>query len=104
MGADYSFRGKAVVGAALSYAHEFGDFAGVGGGFDNDAYGVTLYGTVVPMNNLFVDGFVGYSRKEYSIDRRISFVLSARSRRWGASRGIRTLTSSMSVPSLATTS
>lgn len=76
VGADYSFRGRAVVGAAFSYAHEFGDFAGVGGGFDNDAYGVTLYGTVVPLNNLFVDGFVGYSRKEYSIDRRVSFVLS----------------------------
>jgi outer membrane lipase/esterase len=75
VGADYSFRGRAVVGAAFSYAHEFGDFAGVGGGFNNDAYGVTLYGTVVPVNNLFVDGFVGYSRKEYSIDRRTSFAL-----------------------------
>jgi len=75
VGADYSFRGRAVVGAAFSYAHEFGDFAGASGGFDNDAYGVTLYGTVVPFNNLFVDGFVGYSRKEYSIDRRMNFVL-----------------------------
>jgi outer membrane autotransporter protein len=75
VGADYSFRGRAVVGAALSYAHEFGDFSGVGGGFDNDAYGITLYGTIVPLKNLFVDGFVGYSRKEYSIDRRLNFVL-----------------------------
>ena len=73
VGADYSFRGQAVVGAAFSYAHEFGDFAGATGGFDNDAFGVTLYGTVVPIKNLFVDGFVGYSRKEYSIDRRMSF-------------------------------
>lgn len=73
VGADYSFGGRAVVGAAFSYAHEFGDFAGVGGGFDNDSYGVTLYGTVVPVKNLFVDGFVGYSRKQYSIDRRINF-------------------------------
>lgn len=77
VGADYSFRGRAVVGAAFSYAHEFGDFAGVGGGFDNDAYGVTLYGTVVPLKNLFVDGFIGYTRKEYSIDRRVSFSLPA---------------------------
>jgi outer membrane autotransporter protein len=77
VGADYSFRGRAVLGAAFSYAHEFGDFAGATGGFDNDAYGVTLYGTVVPFNNLFVDGFVGYSRKEYSIDRRMNFALPA---------------------------
>lgn len=77
VGVDYSFRGRAVVGAAFSYAHEFGDFSGVGGGFDNDAYGVTLYGTVVPLKNLFVDGFIGYTRKEYSIDRRVSFSLPA---------------------------
>jgi outer membrane autotransporter protein len=71
VGLDYSFRGRAVVGAAFSYAHEFGDFAGASGGFDNDAFGLTLYGTVVPVKNLFVDGFVGYTRKQYSIDRRI---------------------------------
>jgi outer membrane lipase/esterase len=72
-GLDYSFRGRAVLGVALNYAHEFGDFAGVGGGFNNDAYGLTLYGTVVPINNLFIDGFLGYARKEYSINRRIYF-------------------------------
>lgn len=71
VGVDYSFRGRAVLGAALNYAHEFGDFAGVGGGFNNDAFGVTLYGTVVPIDNLFIDGFLGYTRKEYSIERRI---------------------------------
>jgi len=75
VGADYSFRGRAVVGAALNYAHEFGDFAGASGGFDNDAFGLTLYGTVVPVKNLFVDGFIGYTRKEYSIDRRMDFAL-----------------------------
>lgn len=72
-GADYSLGGRAVVGAAISYAHEFGDYAGVAGGFNNDAYGISLYGTVVPFDNLFIDGFVGYTRKEYSIDRRINF-------------------------------
>ncbi|HJR05630.1 MAG TPA: autotransporter outer membrane beta-barrel domain-containing protein [Methylomirabilota bacterium] len=73
VGADYSFRGRAVVGVALNYAHEFGEFAGVSGGFDNDTFGVTLYGTVVPVDKLFIDGFVGYARKEYSIVRRVNF-------------------------------
>jgi len=73
VGLDYSFRGRAVLGAAINYAHEFGDFAGANGGFDNDAFGLTLYGTVVPLDNLFVDGFVGYTRKEYSIKRKIFF-------------------------------
>ena len=71
VGLDYSFRGRAVLGVALNYAHEFGDYSGALGGFDNDAYGVTLYGTVVPVDNLFVDGFLGYTRKQYSFDRRV---------------------------------
>jgi outer membrane lipase/esterase len=71
VGLDYSFRSRAVLGVAVNYAHEFGDFAGATGGYDNDAYGLTLYGTVVPITNLFIDGFIGYSRKQYSIDRRI---------------------------------
>jgi len=73
VGVDYSFGGRAVLGMALNYAHEFGDFAGVGGGFSNDGFGVTLYGTIAPIKNLFIDGFVGYTRKEYSINRRIYF-------------------------------
>jgi outer membrane lipase/esterase len=70
VGLDYSFRGRAILGAAINYAHDFGDFAGVGGGYNNDAYGLTLYGTVAPINNLFIDAFLGYARKEYSINRR----------------------------------
>lgn len=75
-GLDYSFGGRAVLGVAINYAHEFGDFAGPTGGYNNDAYGLTLYGTIVPIQNLFVDGFIGYTRKEYSIDRRIKIQLS----------------------------
>jgi len=70
-GLDYSFRGRAIVGAAFNYAHEFGDFSGVSGGFDNDAYGITFYGSVVPLDNAFIDAFIGYTRKEYSFDRRV---------------------------------
>ena len=77
VGLDYSFRGRAVLGVAVNYAHEFGDFAGATGGFNNDAFGLTLYGTIVPAKNLFVDGFIGYSRKEYSIDRRIFIQMNA---------------------------
>jgi|SRR5882762_3052872 len=71
VGMDYSFRGRAVVGVALNYAHEFGDFSRVAGGFDNDAYGISFYGSVVPIDNLFVDAFLGYTRKEYAFDRRV---------------------------------
>ena len=85
VGVDYGFGGRAVAGLALSYAHEFGDFAGISGGFDNDVYGVTFYGTYVPMTNLFVDGFVGYTRKEYSFTRKVNLQIGGQ--RESAARG-----------------
>jgi len=75
VGVDYSFRGRGVVGVAFNYAHEFGDFSGPAGGFDNDVYGVTLYGTVIPTENLFIDLFLGYNRKDYTFDRRVRLAI-----------------------------
>ena len=71
-GADYMFGGGLVVGAALSYGHDFGSYSG-GGGFDHDAYGILVYGSVVPITSLFVDGVAAYTRKDYSFDRHTSF-------------------------------
>jgi outer membrane lipase/esterase len=71
-GADYLFGSGLVVGTALSYGHEFGSYDG-GGGFDHDAYGILIYGSVVPITSMFVDGVAGYTRKDYSFDRHTSF-------------------------------
>ena len=73
VGADYLFRSGLVLGAAFSYAHEFGDYEGVGGGFDHNAYGILVYGSFVPITNMFVDAVAGYTRKDYSFDRTASF-------------------------------
>jgi outer membrane autotransporter protein len=72
IGADYLFASGMVLGLAVNYAHEFGDYDG-GGGFDHDAYGVLAYGSFVPIPNLFVDATAGYTWKDYSFDRRASF-------------------------------
>ncbi len=77
VGADYLFRSGLVLGAAFSYGHEFGNYEGAGGGFDHDAYGILVYGSVVPITNLFVDAVAGYTRKDYSFDRRASISLPA---------------------------
>lgn len=76
-GLDYLFRDSLVLGAAFTYAHEFGDYEGVGGGFDHDAYGLLLYGSIVPLDRLFVDVVAGYTRKDYSFDRRASLSIPA---------------------------
>lgn len=72
VGLDYSFSGWGILGLALSYNHAKGSYDIGGGGFDIDTYGATLYGSVFPVKNLFVDGYVGYNRKEYDSDRRIN--------------------------------
>ena len=73
IGADYLFRDGLVLGAAVSYGHEFGNYEGVGGGFDHDSYGILVYGSFVPITNMFVDAVAGYTRKDYSFDRGASF-------------------------------
>ena len=72
IGADYLFRNGLVLGTAVSYGHEFGSFD-TGGGFDHDAYGVLVYGSVVPISSMFVDAVAGYAWKDYSFDRHTSF-------------------------------
>jgi outer membrane autotransporter protein len=75
VGVDYLFGNGLVLGTALSYGHEFGDYEGIGGGFDHDAYGVLLYGTVTPVSGLFVDLVGGYTYKDYSFERRASIAI-----------------------------
>jgi outer membrane autotransporter protein len=75
VGADYLFRNGLVLGAAVSYAHEFGAYDG-GGGFDHDAYGILAYGSIVPIPNMFVDVAGGYIRKAYSFDRRVDLAVN----------------------------
>jgi outer membrane autotransporter protein len=76
IGGDYLLRNGLVLGAAFSYGHEFGDYDGSGGGFDHDAYGILAYASVVPVPALFVDAVVGYTRRDYNFERRISFANS----------------------------
>jgi outer membrane autotransporter protein len=75
VGADYSF-GSWLAGIAVNYAHEFGDYDGVAGGFDTDAYGFALYASVLPFPNFFVDVIAGYVRKDYDFERRATIAIA----------------------------
>jgi outer membrane autotransporter protein len=75
-GADYLFRNGLILGAAFTYAHDFGNYDGVGGGFDHNSYGILAYGSVQPIANMFIDGVAGYTRKDYNFDRRAAIVLT----------------------------
>jgi len=44
-----------------------------------DAFGVTLYGSAAPLPNLFVDGTVGYTLRDYDTVRRASYVATGNS-------------------------
>jgi outer membrane autotransporter protein len=77
LGADYSFDGRAVLGLAFNYSHADGTYLRRGGDFETDAFGPTLYGSLLPVPNLFVDAYVGYTRRSYTIDRRFDFSMLA---------------------------
>jgi outer membrane autotransporter protein len=73
VGADYRVLPWLITGLALSYLGTNGNFDGNNGHFNIDAFGVTLYGSVTPLPNLFVDGTVGYTLRAYDTVRRASF-------------------------------
>ena len=75
-GADYLFRNGLILGAAFTYAHDFGNYDGVGGGFDHNSYGILAYGSYQPFANAFIDAAAGYTRKDYNFDRRAAIVIS----------------------------
>ena len=74
VGADYRLLPWLTAGLAFSYSHTHGDFHGSNGNFNTDAYGVTLYGSATPLPNLFVDGTLGFTRRDYDILRRVIYV------------------------------
>ena len=86
VGADYAF-GKFVVGAALNYGHLDGKFDADGGGFSTDSYGGYLYGSYLPMDNLYIDGIVGYARKGLDSSRRVSIATGGAPQTLGTATG-----------------
>jgi outer membrane autotransporter protein len=76
IGADYRVFPWLTTGLALSYLGTNGNFNGNNGHFNTDAFGVTLYGSVTPLPNLFVDGTVGYTLRDYDTVRRASYSAS----------------------------
>ena len=75
-GADYLFRNGLILGAAFTYGHDFGNYDGVGGGFDHNSYGILAYGSVQPFANMFIDAVAGYTRKDYNFDRRAAITIA----------------------------
>jgi uncharacterized protein YhjY with autotransporter beta-barrel domain len=77
VGGDYVLNPSVILGAAFNYAHEFGDYDGVGGGFDHDSYGILLYTSLAPSPQSFVDLVAGYIRKDYGFERRVGVAIPA---------------------------
>ena len=74
LGADYRVLPWLTTGLAFSYMNTDGHFFQASGGhFSTDTYGFTLYAGATPLPNLFVDGTVGYTLREYDITRRAAF-------------------------------
>ena len=70
VGADYGVLPWLTAGLALSYLGTNGNYTGNNGHFNTNALGVTLYSSVSPLPQLFVDGTVGYTYRAYDTVRR----------------------------------
>ncbi len=75
VGADYSVNNVMLLGGAVRYVHDDGDFRG-GGSFDTDSYGFLLHANYVPAPKFFLDTSFGYMRKNYSIKRQASLLIT----------------------------
>lgn len=62
LGIDRRFGAKALAGIALRYAEQSGTFNS-GGDFSVHAPGVTVYGSWLPVDGLFLDGAVGFDHR-----------------------------------------
>jgi len=76
IGVDHSFS-NLVLGAALEYSHTDADFKAGGGNFNLDTYGGSLYGSVSPHPNAFIDASIGYVHKDITINRAVAFSIGA---------------------------
>jgi outer membrane lipase/esterase len=86
-GLDYRFTPKLVLGGAFTYQSTTNDLdntmtlvRGVltsvnGGSADTHSYGVSLYGTYYILEQLYVDGILGFGWNDYRLDRVINYSL-----------------------------
>lgn len=72
-GADYSITKWLIGGIAFNASRTTGAYDEHGGAFSNEALGVMLYASIVPMANMFVDTTVGYNRRDYDHKRRARY-------------------------------
>lgn len=86
VGADYALSNALLVGGALRYARDNGDFRG-GGKFNTDSYGFLVHSNYVPAPKFFLDANAGYLRKNYSIDRVASLLIAGIPTPQGTAKG-----------------
>jgi len=86
LGADYGLSNSMLLGGALRYSHDDGDFRG-GGDFNSNSYGFLLHANYLPTAKFFLDTSFGYMRKNSSIRRAVFFDAGAGSVNIGSARG-----------------
>lgn len=72
-GADVQITDTILVGVAMDFFKQSGDFTG-GGTFDTKSYGVLGYGSFSPIDGLFIQGSVGYAFRNQERSRFASFI------------------------------
>jgi uncharacterized protein YhjY with autotransporter beta-barrel domain len=64
LGGNYRVNDKAVIGSALNYFSVSGELEG-GGDFDTDSYEGILYGSLTPLQNMYLEAVISYAKLNY---------------------------------------
>lgn len=64
-GVDYRIGSDGVIGAALAYSHDDGDFDNSFGDFQADTFTFLFYGSYYPTDQSFIDASVGFAPKKF---------------------------------------
>jgi outer membrane autotransporter protein len=72
-GVDYGFTDQVYAGIALGYETSNDDYDDDGGELDKDTFTVSLYGTVAPTEQSYVDATAAFSWINYDLERHIQY-------------------------------
>lgn len=77
LGLDYRFSNEFTAGLAVGYSEDDADFDSNAGDLDTKSWSLTAYGNLMPIDNMFLNAYVGYAEIDYDSKRNVNFGLTS---------------------------
>lgn len=77
VGVDYRFTDSIAAGLAAGYANNNANFEANAGGLDYESWNLSTYGNIVPLDNMSIDLYAGYTAIDFQNTRAVNFARSS---------------------------